>query len=227
MFQDLFNTITTFIMVAVVAVTGVLHRPTFTPVQPIDTPIIATSSATISESPSPSASPTLAPSVTSKPKQPIFVQKEIEPIPTIIPSTIQKNPIQYPPTYRTLTLTELVNLNGANSTAITAAQNAYNIFVRTSNLIYMSPAEQSNLYKPILEAEINRLLDEEKKRLQSQSDWYDQQTSILQQQEQQNQANNAAQECLDNKLASINNNPYLSASSKQAQVNKAYQDCGY
>lgn len=66
MFQDLLHTITTFIIVVVVTVTGVIHRQMPTSNKPVDSPI-ATSSATISESPK--LSPIPSPAKTSSAKK--------------------------------------------------------------------------------------------------------------------------------------------------------------
>lgn len=226
MFQDLLHTITTFIMIAVVTVTGVLHRPTFTPNKPVDTPT-ATPSAVVSESATPPASPTLTPSITSKP-HPISVQKAIEPIPTIIPYTAPQNPIQYPQTYRTLTLAELGTLPTNNQPLMDTIQSAYNEFLRTPNLSYLTPQQQSQLFERMVTTYIQRLVDQ-----QIDQQKMDLQEKIIQKQQELNQlnsipipsSNNAYQTCLDNKIATINSNPYLSESSRLSQIERAKYDC--
>ncbi|MDO8570569.1 MAG: hypothetical protein Q7R97_03210 [Candidatus Daviesbacteria bacterium] len=67
MFQDLLHTVTAFIMVVVVTITGVIHRPTPTPNKPVES-FVASSSATISELPKPSSTP--SPAKTSSAKKP-------------------------------------------------------------------------------------------------------------------------------------------------------------
>ena len=142
-------------------------------------------------------------------------------------STSGVKTIENPVTYRILTLPELVNMNGANSEGIIAAQSAYNIFLQTPNLIYLTPAEQINLFKPILEAEIQKGLDKRKQELQNQIEWYEQNMPTSQPLQYYNNtpSNSAYQKCVDEKVASINNNPYLSESIRLSRIEKAKQDC--
>lgn len=177
-----------------------------------------------SPSSTPVANPTASTSFTPSPE--ILGLKLYSPLPS--PTyTSEANTIENPVTYRILTLTELVNMNGANSEAIIAAQSAYNIFLQTPNLIYLTPVEQINLFKPILEAEIKKSLDKRKQELQSQIEWYEQNTPPSQpfQYYDNTPSNSAYQECVDEKVVVINNNPYLSESSRLAQIEKAKQDC--
>lgn len=132
-----------------------------------------------------------------------------------------------PRTYRILSLQELGNMNGANSETIKAAQSAYNIFLQTPNLIFLSPDEQIRLFTTIVTAEIQKAIDEEKKQLQAELDWYNQQLYNMQQSSTptQNYIQSNYQPCLDQKVASINNNPYLSESMRLSRIEKAKQDC--
>lgn len=239
MFQDLLHTITTFIMVAVVAVTGVLHRPTFTPVTtstPTPSPVVEQVEATPSASITPKVIakpkviliPATTPTVISKP-QPISVQEEIEPIPTIIPSSAPQNPIKYPPTYRTLALYELGTLPTNNQPLMDTIQSAYSEFLQTPNLSYLTPDQQRQLFERIATNYIKRLVDQQtiaaQQQLIQKQQELDQLNSIAMPTSNGNSTNNNYQTCLDNKVASINKNPYLSESSRLGQIERAKYDC--
>lgn len=175
-----------------------------------------------SSTPSPVENPPLSTAPTSSPET--LGLKLYSPPPTY---TSEVNTIESPTTYRILTLPELGNMNGANSELIVAVQSAYSIFLRTPNLIYLNPSEQINLFKSIAEAEIKRGLDEKKQELQNQIEWYEQNTPTYQPLQYYNNtpSNSEYQKCVDEKVAVINNNPYLSESNRLAQVEKAKQDC--
>ena len=148
------------------------------------------------------------------------------------PSPSQEAHVQAPhiQTYRILSLSELVNLNGANSDALSSAYSAYNIFLQTSDLIYLSPTEQQQVFVPILEGEINKSLNQQKTQLQYQIDTMEQAINNLnnsQQSVNNTQVSEAYQSCVVSKIEVINNNPFLSESSRQAQVSSAYQECSY
>ena len=209
-------------MVAVVAVTGVLHHPVFTPNQPGDTHI-ASSSATISESPSPSASatPKFVPQVKAKVETttPVFLPT---PTPVVIPTAAPTSMVQI---YNILSLPELVNMNGANALSVGAAQSAYNTFLQTPNLQYMTPVQQHNLFGPMLDSAVKSAI------LNSLNQQKDQLDKEIQQKLNQSNSlpipssNNSYQTCLNNKVASINDNPFLSESSRLGQIERAKYDC--
>lgn len=177
-------------------------------------------------SPSPSLVENPSPGTLSTPSPETLGLKLYSPLPS--PTyTSGVNTIENPATYRILTLPELGNMNGANTELIIAVKSAYSIFLRTPNLIYLNPTEQINLFKSIAEAEIKKGLDEKKQELQNQIEWYEQNMPTSQPLLYYNYtpSNSAYQKCVDEKVAVINNNPYLSESNRLAQVEKAKQDC--
>lgn len=184
---------------------------------------------TITISPIPSASPSPSP-VTHRVTP--TIQKEAEDI-NQLPSLVlpTATPIQSPivQIYRILSLSELVNMNGAEAAAITAAQAAYNQFLQIANLQYMSPTQQQQIFTPLLTSAIQNSLNQQKEQLLNAIQQRQMEIDRLNQQAQQTQNNNQSaqniQICFDNKATSINKNPYLSEGNRQAQLNKAYQDC--
>ena len=130
-------------------------------------------------------------------------------------------------TYRILSLSELVNTNGANTQALAAAYEAYNTFLQTPNLQFMTPAQQQQIFTPILTAAIQKSLDQQKAQLQQQIDTINQQlySNPPTSSQYYSQSSQAYQSCLNNKVASINNNPYLSESIRLSRIEKAKQDC--
>ena len=137
-------------------------------------------------------------------------------------------------TYSTLSLSELVNMNGANNQAIAAVYDAYNTFLQTPNLQYMTPPQQQQIFTPILTAAIQKSLDLQKAKLQQQIDAMNQQLNAIDQQQYSNppsstqyynQPSGNYQNCLNDKVASINSNPFLSESIRLSRIEKAKQDC--
>lgn len=178
----------------------------------------ATTESVDTPSPSPEATPTPKTSTA-----PVVIYKEPSPVPTTTPAISAVNVVsptpQSPTTYRTLTLPELVNMNGANNEAISAAYSAYNTFLQTPNLQYMDFSQQRAVFTPLLTAAIQKSLDQYKSQLQAEIDALDQQTQEI------NQINAVYEECVNNKIATINNNPYLSESARLSQIEKAKQEC--
>lgn len=130
-------------------------------------------------------------------------------------------------TYRILSLSELANMNGVNAQLTAAMYDAYNTFLKTPNLQYLTPAQQQEIFNPIASAAVQRLVDQQKAQLQQQLSDINQELYSLPQPSSQsnNQSSTNYQTCLNNKITVINNNPYLSESSRQLQIAKAQQDC--
>lgn len=129
-------------------------------------------------------------------------------------------------TYRTLSLSELVNTIGANGEALAAAYSAYNTFLQTPNLEYMTPAQQQEIFMPLLTASIQKSVGDQAL-LQTQINSLNQQlySNPPIQSQAYNQPSVAYQTCVNNKTASINNNPWLSESQRLGQIERAKQDC--
>ncbi len=136
MFQDLLHTITTFIMVTVVTVAGVLHRPTFTPNKPIDFSL-ASSSATISESPK----PTTTPSPTSKPSTQLKQKTvQLEQTDTLPASNLNTQP-------KTYSIIPIGDLSSLSSKERQQMVEIYNELLKTPNLQYLTPQQQEEVFK--------------------------------------------------------------------------------
>jgi len=120
-------------------------------------------------------------------------------------------------------------MSGAEPAAVAAAQVAYNQFLQTPNLPYMAPSQQQQVFTPLLNTAIQNSLNQQKEQLQNAIQQRQAEIDRLNQQAQQTQNNNQSaqniQTCYENKVTSINKNPYLSESNRQAQLAKAYQDC--
>ena len=177
---------------------------------------------TPTEAPTPTQepSPTLTPTLTPKPTlRPIVPTKAPTPTPIVI--IIENTPIPTKITYRILSLSELANLNGANSEVLAAAYEAYNTFLQTPNLQDMDFNQQREIFNPIATAAIQKLVDKQKAEIEGKINALGQQTQYY------NQINERYEECLNQKIATINSNPYLSESSRLSQIERAKQECAY
>jgi len=108
-----------------------------------------------------------------------------------------------------------------------AVQNAYSEFLQTPNLIHLTSQQQSQLYEGIAKRHIKILIDQQKAQLQQQLNDINQKLYSLPQPSSQSNSQSSAnyQTCLNNKIATINNNPYISESTRLLQIEKAKQDC--
>lgn len=131
------------------------------------------------------------------------------------------------PTNQILSLSELAILPTNNDPLMRAIQNAYSEFLQTPNLIYLTSQQQRQLYEQIAKRHIQNLVDQQKAQLQQQLNDVNQKLYSLPQPSSQPyiQDNTSYQTCLNSKSASIKNNPYLSQSAMQLQIEKAQQDC--
>jgi len=191
----------------------------FAHAKPVAKPKVA---ITASPTPIRKASPT--PLITPK----IGYDAKTTQIPTfVLPTNTPTPTVAVIQTYSILSLSQLVNMNGANSQSVSAAYDAYNTFLRTPNLAYMTPAQQQALFAPILTAAVQNVVNQQKAQLQEQLNTVNQQysspTPTLTQNS--NQTPNVLQTCINNKIATINSNPYLSESSREAEVANAPQAC--
>lgn len=135
-------------------------------------------------------------------------------------------------TYLILALSQLTNMNGANSQAVSAAYDAYNTFLQTPNLEYMTPAQQQNIFTPILTSVIQKLANQRLDQLHQQENSLQQQLNSLPTvtpaqyyQPSQSTQTSSMQTCINNKIATINNNPFLNESQREAEVANAPQAC--
>lgn len=174
----------------------------------------------------PTTTPTATPTETAPTLLEITkkIYKQVTPTPTAIiytpPPTIYVTATpQSPATYRILSLSELANMNGANSQTISDAYTAYNTFLQTSNLQYKTYEQQRELFTSLITVQIQKSLDQQKALLQQQIDAMSQQTQNY------NQIYEEYQECLNNKITVINSNPFLSESTRLSRIEKAKQDC--
>lgn len=210
-------------IITVIAIITLTISSVFNTQKPVVKSAIITTPPTpigIELTPTPSATPILHSGTKTIIQVPSLVLSTNTPTPTIM--TIQ--------TYSILSLVQLVNMNGATAPAILAAQSAYNIFLQTPNLQYMTPSQQQQLFTPLLTTALQNSINQQKAQLQS--ELQQEQTVIYQPTPQptqstqnNNQMSQAIQACVNNKTASINSNPYLSESSRQAELANVYQTC--
>lgn len=218
-FQSISTKISTLFAAGIVAISSIFPWRTTNTNMPIVTSV-ATPSATVSESASPSPSITPAPAPKVKTKLEITPALEPAPVPEPVPALTPQPPqVQSPQIYRILTLSELVNMNGANSQLVSAAYEAYNQFIQIPNLQYKTPAQQQEIFVPLVTALIEKIVDQQKTEVQNKID------ALNQEMQDYNNTVEKYNSCLNNKVSSINSNPYLSESIRLARIEKAKRDC--
>jgi len=218
---DFFKGIVVFFTAITLPISGLLIHQ-----KPVIKPIAKN---TISPTPTKNASLTVTIPQTVMPHKSMQADAQTtEQIPTVIlptnipiPTTTQ--------TYSILSLAQLVNMNGASALSIAAAQSAYNLFLQTPKLQFMSPTQQQQIFAPLLntaiQSSIKAQLQNTLQQKQAELDTLNQQAQPTQASQNNSQSSQALQVCINNRIATINSNPFLSESSRQAQVANASQYC--